>query len=90
VTPLLWVCEVIFGAHIEDDLPRNWINYVTQNAMKIIETLNYVVRKDVYFAKHGSVLVFTGVTSEKTMKLEKDVKQFSISKGFGVIFYSPE
>jgi hypothetical protein len=45
VTPLLWVCEIIFGAHVEDDLPINWIKHVTQDSEKVIKTLSYKVGK---------------------------------------------
>ena len=89
VTPLLWVCEIVFGAHVEDDLPRNWVKNVTQDALKVIDTLGYKVGKGAHFAKSGSVLVFLGVTSEKTKKLEEEIRQFSLLKGFKIRFFTP-
>jgi len=89
VTPLLWVCEILFGAHVEDDLPRNWMKFVEQDSKKVIETLNYKVGKGIDFARCGSVLVFLGIASEKTVKLEEEIREFGSSQGFKIRFHSP-
>lgn len=88
-TPLLWVCEILFGAHVEDDLPKNWMKLVEQDSKKVIETLKYEVGTGVTFARSGSVLVFLGVTSEKTKKLKEDIREFGLSKDFKIRFCSP-
>jgi len=87
VTPLLWVCEIIFGAHIEDDLPKNWVKHVTQDSLKVIETLSYKVGKDVNFAAHGSVIVFLGIKpNAKTKRLKEEIRRFNSSKQFDIRF----
>ncbi len=71
VTPLLWVCEIVFGAHTEDVLPVNWVGCVTQDAKKVIESLNYKLGKETKFAQHGDVAIFIGSKpNEKTRRLE--------------------
>lgn len=88
VTPLLWVCEILFGAHVEDDLPRNWMKLVEQDSKKVIETLDYKVGKGIDFARCGDVLVFIGIASEKSVKLEEEIREFGSSQGFKIRFHS--
>lgn len=87
VTPLLWVCEIVFGSHVEEGLPKNWVDIVFQDAKKVIETLNLKIGKGVNFARYGSVMVFIGIRpNEKTRKLEEEILQFSREKGFKIGF----
>jgi hypothetical protein len=87
VTPLLWVCEIVFGSHVEEGLPKNWVDIVFQDARKVIETLNLKIGKGVNFAKYGSVMVFIGISpNEKTKKLEKEIVKFSLERGFKIRF----
>ena len=87
VTPLLWVCEVVFGAHVENDLPKNWFKLVEQYSLKVIETLTYKVGKGVNFAKYGSIIVLIGTSpNEKTRALEKEIQPFERKKDFKIKF----
>jgi DNA repair photolyase len=87
VTPLLWVCEIVFGAHTEDVLPANWADYVTQDAKKVIESLNYKLGKETKFAQLGDVAVFIGSKpNEKTRRLEEEIAKFSNDNRFRIRF----
>jgi hypothetical protein len=91
VTPLLWVCEIIFGSHVEEGLPENWVDIVFQDAKKVIETQKLKIGKGVNFARYGSVMVFLGISSnEKTKKLEKEITKFSREKDFNIKFQIAE
>jgi hypothetical protein len=91
VTPLLWVCEIVFGSHVEEGIPKKWADIVFQDANKVIETLNLKIGKGVKFAKYGSVMVFLGISSnEKTKKLEKEITQFSREKEINIRFQIAE
>jgi len=85
VTPLLWACEVIFGAHTGDELPDNWADLVIQDSKKVIETLNYKVGQGVSFLRYGDVIVFLGASpNEKTKKLEENLRRFSSEHQFKI------
>jgi hypothetical protein len=86
-TPLLWACEILFGAHTEPDLPENWIDLVTQDSLKILGTIGYQKGRDVRFLAHGDVVVFLGMeSSEKTRRLKEKILQFERDNQFKIRF----
>jgi hypothetical protein len=89
-SPLLWVCEVVFSAQVGATLPKNWTQYVFQDAKKVIATLGYPVGDGVPFASHGDVLVFFGYTSKRTTAAEEQIHEFSETHGFPIHFFRPQ
>jgi hypothetical protein len=86
-TPLLWACEILFGAHTEPDMPENWIDLVAQDSLKIIETLRYKVGRDISFLASGDVAVFLEIkTNEKSKNLEEKIRKFSGKHQFKIWF----
>jgi hypothetical protein len=84
VSPLLWVCEIVFGSHVEEGLPMNWIGIVTQDAKKIKESLKYKIGK-ANFAVNGSIMVFIGTKpDEKTERLESQIRKFNSENNFHI------
>ena len=88
VTPLLWACEILFGAHAKiPALPNEWIDLVTQDAQKIIQTLRSEVGNGVKFLASGDVSVFLGIGSnEKTKKMKERIQEFEREKMFKIHF----
>jgi hypothetical protein len=83
-SPLLWACEIVFGAHVEDGLPANWENLVIQDADKIRASLIYSVGK-VNFLKHGSVMVFIGIQpNDRERELEANIQKYSQEVDFPI------
>jgi hypothetical protein len=89
-TPLLWVCEVIFGAQVGATLPKNWTQYVFQDAKKVIATLGYPVGDGVPFAQHGDVLVFFGSSSKRTTTAVEQIHEFGETRGFPIHVFRPQ
>lgn len=86
VSPLLWACEIVFGSHVEEDLPMNWIDIVTQDAKKIRESLKYKIG-NAAFAVKGSIMVFIGIKpNEKTERLEGQIQKFNYDNDFHIRF----
>jgi hypothetical protein len=87
VTPLLWVCEIVFGSHVEEGLPKGWIDNVTQDSLKVIETLKFEGGNGIKFAKYGSVMVFIGTEPTlKTEELKEEILRFSRERNFPIRF----
>jgi len=82
--PLLWICEIVFGAHVEDGLPKNWEKLVLQDALKVKESLSYKVGK-ANLAVHGSVIVFFGIKPNKRIEqIEEEIKSFNAKYGLSI------
>jgi hypothetical protein len=72
--PLTWVCEVVFFPRVKK-LPNNAIKIIEQDALKVKETLEHKLSRNVRFSKMGSVLAFTSHTDEESADLERQVKE---------------
>jgi hypothetical protein len=84
VSPLLWICEIVFGAHVEDGLPKNWEKLVLQDALKVKESLSYNVGK-ANFAVHGSVIVFFGIKPNKRIEqIKEEIKSYNAKHGLNI------
>ncbi len=88
ITPLSWACEILFGAHAKiPALPANWVNLVTQDAEKIIQTLSFEVGKGAKFLTSGDVSVFIGIgPNDKTRRLKEEIQDFEKERNFKIHF----
>jgi hypothetical protein len=83
VSPIQWVCEMVFGAHVESGLLPHFIDIITQDAKKVIESLQYKVGK-VNFATKGSVMVFFGTPDKRIRQVEREIAQFNKENNFNI------
>ena len=84
-TPLIWVCEVIFFPRVKT-IPNNAILQIRQDALKVVETLKHKVGSSRLFCELGSVLVFTGHTTERAADLKAQVSLLGKKLGLEVAF----
>lgn len=85
-TPLLWACEVIFGSHYGDKLPKKWEDYAIQDANKLLGTMRFKVGNNLLFSADSSIIVFLGSKpNEQTREIEKKLLDFSNTSKFKVI-----
>lgn len=73
--PLIWACEIVFFPRTEK-LPRNAVNIVKQEALKLKETQRYKVGDGVNFCLYTSILVFTKHETKKIQSLQRQVSKF--------------
>jgi hypothetical protein len=85
-TPLLWACEVVFGSHYGDKLPKKWEDYAIQDANKLLETMRFTVGNNLPFLAEGSAIIFLGTKSNRqTKEIENKLIDFSNTSKFNVI-----
>jgi len=75
VEPLIWACEVVFFPRTEN-LPRNAVNMVKQDALKLKETQRYKISRGVNFCLYTSILVFTRHETKRIQNLQRQVSKF--------------
>ena len=83
ISPMQWVCEIVFGTHVESGLMPNFIDIITQDAKKVIESLQYKVGK-VNFSTKGSVMVFFGAPDKRIRQVEREIAQFNNANNFNI------
>lgn len=88
VKPLIWAREVVFLPEVKK-LPKNAFKIIEQDTLKVNETLGYKVGRNVYFCKMGSVLVFTGHTTEEASDLKQQVTRLGKKHELEVVLSNP-
>jgi len=84
-SPILWVCEVIYFPRIAR-IPENAIKIIEQDSLKVKETLGHRLEKGIPFCKSGSVLVFTGFTSDEDAPLGENIQELEDELGLSITY----
>jgi hypothetical protein len=85
VTPLIWVCEVIFFPRVTR-MPNDAILQIRQDALKVAETLRHKVGSSRPFCRFGSTLVFASHTAEEVVDLKSQVSSLGMRLGIEIAF----